>query len=82
MGVRMGTGALVSIAVTVTLSIVASGAARVLTNFNINSNAAASPTTNYLKDQCKDGGWRSLGFKNQGDCVSFFASGGRNEPST
>ena len=31
------------------------------------------------KDQCKNGGWRSYGvFKNQGDCVSFVASGGRN----
>jgi len=32
---------------------------------------------------CKDGGWRTFSvgsetFKNQGDCVSFFASGGRN----
>jgi hypothetical protein len=33
------------------------------------------------KAQCKEGGWRhSSGpvFKNQGDCVSFFATGGRN----
>jgi hypothetical protein len=37
------------------------------------------PTT---KDQCKNGGWRSYGvFKNQGDCVSFVATGGRNQPS-
>ena len=33
---------------------------------------------------CKDGGWQSLTdangkhFKNQGDCVSYFASGGKN----
>ena len=39
------------------------------------------PTTT---DQCKDGGWQSLTdtngtpFKNQGDCVSFFASGDKN----
>jgi DNA-binding beta-propeller fold protein YncE len=33
------------------------------------------------KDQCKDGGWRDYpGFKNQGDCVSFVATGGRNPP--
>jgi hypothetical protein len=33
------------------------------------------------KDQCKNGGWRNFpGFKNQGDCVSFVATGGRNPP--
>lgn len=30
---------------------------------------------------CKNGGWESYGaFKNQGDCVSFVGSGGKNEP--
>jgi hypothetical protein len=36
------------------------------------------------KDQCKDGGWRlfdSPTFRNQGDCVSFVASGGRSRPN-
>jgi Tol biopolymer transport system component len=34
------------------------------------------PTT---KDQCKHGGWKTYGvFNNQGDCVSFVASGGKN----
>jgi hypothetical protein len=35
------------------------------------------------KNQCKDGGWRTFGtaFKNQGDCVSFVATRGRNQPS-
>jgi hypothetical protein len=33
------------------------------------------------KQQCKNGGWRSFGvFKNQGDCVSFVATGGKNPP--
>jgi hypothetical protein len=33
------------------------------------------------KDQCKNGGWRTYGvFKNQGDCVSFVATGGKNPP--
>jgi len=35
------------------------------------------------KDQCKDGGWKSFNnpaFKNQGDCVSFVATGGKNPP--
>ncbi len=37
------------------------------------------PTT---KDQCKNGGWRNFpGFKNQGDCVSFIATGGKNPPA-
>ena len=33
-------------------------------------------------DQCKNGGWKTFGvFKNQGDCVSFVASKGKNSPS-
>jgi hypothetical protein len=34
------------------------------------------------KEQCKKGGWQSFGFKNQGDCVSFVATGGKNPPLT
>ena len=33
------------------------------------------------KDQCKDGGWQTFNnptFKNQGDCVSYVATGGKN----
>ena len=34
------------------------------------------------KDQCKQGGWETFGvFKNQGDCVSWFATGGKNPPA-
>jgi hypothetical protein len=35
------------------------------------------------KAQCKNGGWKNFGttFKNEGDCVSFVASGGKNPPS-
>lgn len=34
------------------------------------------------KQQCKRGGWTLFGvFKNQGDCVSYVATGGRNTPS-
>lgn len=33
------------------------------------------------KDDCKNGGWMSYGtFKNQGDCVSYVATGGKNGP--
>ena len=31
------------------------------------------------KSDCKNGGWRTYGiFKNQGDCVSFVATQGKN----
>jgi hypothetical protein len=34
------------------------------------------------KEQCKNGGWRTYGvFKNQGACVSFVATGGKNPPA-
>jgi hypothetical protein len=32
------------------------------------------------KEQCDDGGYERFGFKNQGDCVSFVATEGSNEP--
>jgi hypothetical protein len=34
------------------------------------------------KDQCKNGGWRDFAdFKNQGDCVSWVATGGKKPPA-
>jgi hypothetical protein len=34
------------------------------------------------KEECKSGGWRNFGvFRNQGDCVSFVATGGPNQPA-
>ena len=44
------------------------------------------PTPNGVptnRDQCTSGGWTAFGalFKNQGDCVSFVATDGRNEPA-
>ena len=34
------------------------------------------------KDECKKGGWQTFGvFKNQGDCVSFVATGRKNPPA-
>jgi hypothetical protein len=40
-----------------------------------------APPVPTSKEQCKTGGWRSFpGFKSQGDCVSFVATGGRNPP--
>ena len=32
-------------------------------------DAQPAPTS---KDQCKKGGWTEFGFKNQGQCVSYF----------
>jgi hypothetical protein len=56
-----------------------------LTNFGCggilidNVSVEPLPTT---KDECKDDGWQLDGvFKNQGDCVSFVATGGKNPPA-
>jgi hypothetical protein len=41
------------------------------------TDAPFQPTA---RQQCKSGGWRNFpGFKNEGDCVSFVATGGKNE---
>jgi hypothetical protein len=51
-----------------------------ISNITVNGQSEV-PTTENLKDQCKDGGWKTFTspvFKNQGDCVSYFATGGRN----
>ncbi len=41
-----------------------------------------SPVTPASKDQCKKDGWKTFGmFKNQGDCVSYVATNGRNHGS-
>ena len=33
-------------------------------------------------EECRNGGWRNYpAFKNQGDCVSFVATGGKNPPA-
>jgi hypothetical protein len=42
---------------------------------------AAAPVTLTNKDQCKNNGWATStnpSFKNQGDCVSYFATKGKN----
>jgi hypothetical protein len=40
-----------------------------------------SPGLPKLKDDCKHNGWRTYRvFKNQGDCVSFVATGAKNQP--
>jgi hypothetical protein len=53
-------------------------------NINVNGQVTTfepEPT----KDDCKKGGWMTMTdpgpFKNQGDCVSYFATQGKNQPS-
>jgi hypothetical protein len=44
-----------------------------------NGGGGGLPTSG---DQCKKGGWSAYGvFKNQGDCVSFVATKGKNQPA-
>ncbi len=41
-----------------------------------------TPSLPTAKQQCTNGGWKAFsGFKNQGDCVSYVATGGRNQPA-
>jgi hypothetical protein len=43
------------------------------------TDAPPLPTS---KDQCRNGGWRNFpGFKNEGVCVSFVATGGKKPPA-
>jgi hypothetical protein len=43
------------------------------------TDSQPSPTS---KDQCKNAGWRTYGvFKNQGDCLSYVATKGKNRPA-
>jgi hypothetical protein len=56
-------------------------------NTNINGTLYDyEPTRREAMDMCKNGGWRTFAsppgpFRNQGDCVSYFASGERNQPN-
>jgi hypothetical protein len=38
------------------------------------TDAPAPPPLPTSKDECKDGGWRQFGFRNQGECVAFVES--------
>jgi hypothetical protein len=51
-------------------------------NISVNNQVVGSPTSPTTKDECKNGGWQNFNpaFKNQGDCVSFVATGGKNQP--
>jgi hypothetical protein len=48
--------------------------------YSCNPDKPSLPTD---KDQCKKDGWKVFGvFKNQGDCVSYVATGGKNLPAS
>jgi hypothetical protein len=50
--------------------------------YRINISATLIPALPTSTDDCKNGGWQVYGvFKNQGDCVSFVATGGKNQPA-
>ena len=51
--------------------------------YRINISATLIPALPTSKDDCKGNGWKVYGvFKNQGDCVSFVATGGKNPPAS
>ena len=56
-----------------------------LSNMTVNGQVQVpAPATPKSKDDCKNGGWKNFtnpAFKNQGDCVSFVATGGKNAPN-
>jgi hypothetical protein len=57
-----------------------------LSNITVNGQLQVpAPTTSTpsSKDDCKNGGWKNFtpAFKNQGDCVSFVATQGKNGPN-
>ena len=42
-------------------------------NVTINGVSLLPPLAPQNKDQCKNGGWQNGNYRNQGECVSFFA---------
>jgi hypothetical protein len=55
-----------------------------LAEFDINESANLAPPIPTRTDECQNGGWQNLidvrgrPFKNQGDCVSYVVTGGKN----
>jgi hypothetical protein len=56
-----------------------------LSNITVNGQLQVPETTSAptTKDDCKNGGWQNFNpaFKNQGDCVSWVATNGKNPPN-
>ena len=53
-----------------------------LDNISVNGDVVGSPTSASSKEDCKKGGYKNFypAFANQGDCVSNFATKGKNKP--
>lgn len=54
-----------------------------LDNISVNGTTVGGPTRQQQLNSCKKDGWKTYTaapgpFKNQGDCVSYFATGGKN----
>lgn len=56
-----------------------------LSNITVNGQLQVPETTSAptTKNDCKNGGWKTFNppFKNQGDCVSWVATKGKNQPN-
>ena len=72
-------------ALAITAVVVSVGGIATVSAAQPSGSSPAAATTGYGKDQCKNGGWKNFKnpdgsqmFKNQGQCVAFFASGGKN----
>jgi hypothetical protein len=69
---------------TMTAQVYAGAPQQTITNgrftLSTSTGVGTGPTS---KSQCRHGGWKSFGtmFRNQGDCMSFVATGGKNPPS-
>ncbi len=58
-----------------------SGARSLDLNESANLEGVGAPPPSSSKDPCTNGGWRTFPqCTNQGDCVSFVATGGNNRP--
>ena len=55
-----------------------------LDNISVNKEVVGAPTSPSTKDDCKKGGYKNFypAFANQGDCVSYFATKGKNKPKS
>lgn len=76
--VPVPTGDIVSISVLIDVQGTAD-----LTDITVNGQLQV-PAMPMTKDDCKNGGWQTFvvpAFKNQGDCVSWVATNGRNAPA-
>lgn len=78
----LGTHSVTGIQLLVDAGWAVSGGAQTILADNVRINSDVYTFDPPTKDQCKKDGWKSFGiFKNQGDCVSFVVTGGKNLPA-